>query len=36
VEIPRGTYVFIVPYRGSDGTLLWLIVNTQAIDGTCT
>lgn len=36
VAIPSGTYVFIVPYRGSDGTLLWLIVNTQAIDGTCT
>lgn len=36
VAIPTGTYVFIVPYRGSDGALTWLIVNTQAIDGTCT
>jgi len=35
VAIPTGTYVFIVPYRGSDGDLQWLIVNTQAIDGTC-
>ena len=36
VAIPTGTYVFIVPYRGSDGALTWLIVNTQAIDGECT
>ena len=36
VAIPTGTYVFIVPYRGSDGDLQWLIINTQAIDGECT
>lgn len=36
VAIPTGTYVVIVPHRGSDGVLTWLILNTQAIDGTCT
>lgn len=35
VPIPTGTYVVIVPHRGSDGILTWLILNTQAIDGTC-
>jgi len=35
VAIPTGTYVVIVPHRGSDGILTWLILNTQAIDGTC-
>jgi hypothetical protein len=34
--IPVGTYVLCVPHRGTDGALVWLIVNTQAIDGVCT
>lgn len=33
--IPIGTYVLCVPHRLTDGALRWLIVNTQAIDGTC-
>lgn len=33
--IPTGTYVLCVPHRLTDGTLIWLIVNTQAIDGVC-
>ena len=33
--IPIGTYVLCVPHRLTDGSLRWLIVNTQAIDGTC-
>ena len=35
VAIPTNTYVLCVPSRTTLGTLLWLIVNTQAIDGTC-
>ena len=35
VRIPNGTPVVMTPHRNSDGTLIWLIVNTQAIDGTC-
>lgn len=35
VQIPTNTAVWIVPHRQSDGNLLWLIVNTQAIDGNC-
>ena len=35
VRIPDGTPVTLHPHRSSDGTLIWLIVNTQAIDGTC-
>lgn len=35
VKIPDGTYVMTVPHRIADGTLVWLIINTQAIDGTC-
>ena len=35
VKIPNGTYVECVPHRRSDGSFVWLIVNTQAIDGTC-
>lgn len=35
VAIPNGTYVQGVPHRRSDGSFLWLIVNTQAITGTC-
>lgn len=35
VAIPNGTYVMTVPHRISDGTLVWLIINTQAIDGAC-
>jgi hypothetical protein len=35
VRIPNQTPVWIVPHRQTDGTLLWLIVATQAIDGVC-
>lgn len=35
VRIPNQTPVWVVPHRQTDGTLLWLIVNTQAIDGVC-
>lgn len=35
VSIPSGTYVLAVPHNTADGTFIWLIVNTQAIDGTC-
>lgn len=35
VRIPNDTAVWVVPNRCSDGTLLWVIINTQAIDGTC-
>jgi hypothetical protein len=34
--IPIGSYVMAVPYWKTDGTRLYLIINTQAIDGTCT
>lgn len=33
--IPNGTYVMTVPHRLSSGSLVWLIINTQAIDGVC-
>jgi hypothetical protein len=33
--IPVNTYVWVVPFRASDGTEIYLIVNTQAIDGVC-
>lgn len=33
--IPINTYVMCVPSRTLDGTFIWLIVNTQAIDGQC-
>lgn len=35
VRIPNDTAVLLFPYRRNDGSLIWLIVNTQAIDGTC-
>lgn len=35
VAIPNGTYVLITPMRQVNGTLRWVIINTQAIDGTC-
>lgn len=35
VKIPTGTWVWCVPHRMTDGTFIWLIVNTQAIDGVC-
>lgn len=35
VRIPDGTAVIVLPYRRADGSLMWLIINTQAIDGTC-
>lgn len=33
--IPVGTYVILSAFRLTDGTLRWLIINTQAISGTC-
>lgn len=36
VQIPVGTYVMCVPYWRSDSSSIYLIINTQAIDGTCT
>lgn len=36
VKIPNGSWVWCVPHRMLDGTFIWLIVNTQAIDGVCT
>jgi hypothetical protein len=36
VKIPNGTPVVLSPHRTIGGNLVWLIVNTQAIDGTCT
>jgi hypothetical protein len=35
VRIPDGTAVWIVPWRQNNGALLWLILNTQAVDGSC-
>jgi hypothetical protein len=34
--IPVGTFVVCVPHFDSDGEFIWLIINTQAIDGACT
>ena len=36
IAIPTGTFVLGVPHNLADGTFIWLIVNTQAVDGTCT
>jgi hypothetical protein len=36
VRIPTGTIVAAFPVKLTDGALLWIIVNTQAIDGQCT
>jgi hypothetical protein len=33
--IPNGTFVLITPMRQQNGTLRWVIINTQAIDGAC-
>ena len=33
--IPNNTFVVCFPHRCTDGALIWLIANTQAIDGTC-
>jgi hypothetical protein len=35
VQIPVGTPIWIVPWRQNNGSLLWLIINSQAVDGTC-
>jgi hypothetical protein len=35
-QIPVGTPVVLTPHRMANGSLIWLIINTQAIDGTCT
>lgn len=34
-SIPVGSWVLGIPHRRTDGTLMMLIVNTQAIDGDC-
>ena len=36
VQIPIGSYVLCVPHATADGAFIYLIVNTQAIDGECT
>jgi hypothetical protein len=33
--IPVGTYVILSAFRLTDGSLMWLIINTQAISGEC-
>jgi len=33
--IPVGTYVILSAFRRTDGSLMWLIINTQAISGAC-
>jgi hypothetical protein len=33
--IPVGTYVILSAFRRTDGSLMWLIINTQAISGEC-
>lgn len=33
--IPVGTYVILSAFRRTDGSLMWLIINTQAISGDC-
>lgn len=35
VQIPVGTPVILSAHRRADGSLVWLIINTQAIDGVC-
>jgi len=35
VAIPDGTYVVAFPMTMVDGGVLWIIINTQAINGTC-
>lgn len=34
-QIPIGTYVILSAFRRTDGSLMWLIINTQAISGDC-
>lgn len=34
-SIPVGAWVMCVPHRRTDGQLMMLIINTQAIDGAC-
>lgn len=35
VQIPVNTYVMCVPYWRADSSPIYLIINTQAIDGAC-
>lgn len=35
VAIPVNSYVIATPHRTDNGSLVWLIINTQAIDGEC-
>jgi hypothetical protein len=34
-QIPVGTFVILSAFRRTDGSLMWLIINTQAISGEC-
>lgn len=34
-QIPVGTFVILSAFRRTDGSLMWLIINTQAISGQC-
>jgi hypothetical protein len=34
-QIPVGAYVPLFAFRKADGSLLWLIINVQAISGAC-
>ena len=36
VRIPDNTYVLCVPYWRTDSSPIYLIINTQAVDGICT
>lgn len=35
MQIPVNTYVMCVPYWRSDSSPIYLIINTQALDGVC-
>jgi hypothetical protein len=35
VQIPMGTFVLCVPHNKTNGGVVYLIINTQAIDGVC-
>ena len=34
-QIPLGTFVLCVPHNKTNGGVVYLIINTQAIDGVC-
>lgn len=35
VAIPDGSYVLAFPMAMADGGTVWIIINTQALDGSC-